>query len=94
MEQLSASLDDLFTTYKQYKQDTEDIASWLVQTGLECGHQLEKAPLRGKNRELAKKQSAAKTGPRGSFNSGQSVPQLILIRQYQLKIDIDRFLAI
>lgn len=50
---------DLFTTFKQYKLDTEHIAEWLASTAEKCGfvrsQAIEKAPkLKGRARKLAR----------------------------------------
>lgn len=40
MERTASSLSDNFTTYKQYKDDTDSIAGWLAKNALRCGYKI------------------------------------------------------
>lgn len=58
MDEARSPLGDQFTTYRQYKADTDSIAGWLVKNALRCGLKISApAPttrLKGKARKQAR----------------------------------------
>jgi hypothetical protein len=63
MDEVRSTLGEHYTTYKQYKADTNSVAGWLAQNALRCGLKISvpasttPAPatrLKGKARKLAR----------------------------------------
>jgi hypothetical protein len=93
----SASLPpDLFTTFKQYKLDTEHIAGWLASTAEKCGfvrasQSVEKAPkLKGRARKLARDAAKAeknhKEAPQYVIHAHEFLPMAEHISKHTPKI--------
>lgn len=71
--------NDLLSTYKQYKADTESIAGWLAETAVKCGYKIPTPPstrLKGKARKTSKQASDA----------GSPKPPAPSIPKYTIKV--------
>ncbi|KAK0386743.1 hypothetical protein NLU13_6579 [Sarocladium strictum] len=88
----------LIGTYRQYKQDTDSVASWLASTAKSCGYpadllansaltpEAKQAPksgrLKGKARKEARSSGAPKTVPQPETTSGKSAKYIIAIKDF------------
>lgn len=100
---MASPLGDNFTTYRQYKDDTESIAGWLAKNALRCGYKIPTAAgpashpptarLKGKARKEARGAAkASSTGPRYTIAVSDFVHMAKAIADYKPKVTVPRAL--
>lgn len=107
MERTPPSLGDHFTTYKQYKDDTDSIAGWLAKNALRCGYKIPTAAgpasqppttrLKGKARKEAREAvkapaKASATGPKYTIAVSDFVRMAKTIADFTPKVAIPKAL--